>query len=699
MALSTAISSVQSKGAFIPSSPTPPSPAFLVQNLRGGDGDGDGYGHDGTVTSSANHTSITAVQHGDEDIEEDLELEDVDVDIASFESEVGYDDFTTDIHDDEDEDDNADLDSSGEEVEDKEATTVHVEESNIINDDDMIVRDDAEFIETMDDDTSSHDHHVFNEISLTQEEEDAIQAQEEAFPDVPTASDGEGLYSTMSMVDADVVDDDGEDIDEHNEVDKDVEVDDLSTSADSTLEEVSPTVEREDEEEVEEEMATPTSDDEETTMSMSSSPVVDDMKEDEVDDYDGVNVDDSSNTMESMDMPSMHEADVQVDDFLMETSDGGDFDVDIDVEIDYPSGSDSAAFVDRMDLADAYDTDVDIEIDNDIYDNEANIREDDDEASIEMVDDGNVDEIGTQELSDGEMGQEEISNEEEEQIPEIEVVDESVAEFEPEAEAEEEELDLPPINPSVTSNPVPTKQGPTVQYMITENMRRVLIRKLGYKPWEVANMKPEVATVVVDKMLSRPIKGMPEEFYIDYDAAIMDRGDTKKKLWGLFNKEKLQQVVSPGGILSKDNLKRIATPALASGLTIIVASSALSGSSDGVSTNEEEVVLTQIKNTPSQDQLDDQQETDQPDDQQETVKVQSERSPKKARKSPKKKPPSKSSQPAEETTNSDDLETEELLTKLVEDAGAEDAMGDSNIIDRVITFLLEKIDEIFKRPF
>lgn len=61
-----------------------------------------------------------------------------------------------------------------------------------------------------------------------------------------------------------------------------------------------------------------------------------------------------------------------------------------------------------------------------------------------------------------------------------------------------------------------TAQGAaSVQYMITRNMRNVLMEELGYTDAEVDNMKPDVAAVLTSKRLKRPSTGMPDAFYVD----------------------------------------------------------------------------------------------------------------------------------------------------------------------------------------
>ena len=148
-------------------------------------------------------------------------------------------------------------------------------------------------------------------------------------------------------------------------------------------------------------------------------------------------------------------------------------------DINYPSGSDSTAF-DRMDLADAYD---------------------DDESTIDDIDS---------------MNQEEESK--------------ALDQFTPSRPT------VPPMNRDCS---------PTVEYMITQNMRRVLIRDLGYTSQEINNMKPDVATVIVSKMLKRPKSGMPTAFYVDGTVL----SDPQTKRWGLDQRALLRRTIFPGLIV------------------------------------------------------------------------------------------------------------------------------------------------------
>lgn len=52
----------------------------------------------------------------------------------------------------------------------------------------------------------------------------------------------------------------------------------------------------------------------------------------------------------------------------------------------------------------------------------------------------------------------------------------------------------------------------SVQYMITNRMRKILQDELGYLQHEVDTMAPEIAAVVIDRGLNRPSNGMPSSW-------------------------------------------------------------------------------------------------------------------------------------------------------------------------------------------
>jgi len=130
-------------------------------------------------------------------------------------------------------------------------------------------------------------------------------------------------------------------------------------------------------------------------------------------------------------------------------------DVIID-DTDYPSGSDSATFVDRMDLADAYD--------DEMFTTDATIEDEEDP----IIEDSNEPEV-----------------------------------------------------------------------IITEEMKRCLIRQLGYTSQEVRQMKSHVAAVVVSKMLKRPRGGMPSEFCNNENVSQKGRAQlSTRRVWGIHHYNK-----------------------------------------------------------------------------------------------------------------------------------------------------------------
>lgn len=52
----------------------------------------------------------------------------------------------------------------------------------------------------------------------------------------------------------------------------------------------------------------------------------------------------------------------------------------------------------------------------------------------------------------------------------------------------------------------------SIQFMITNRMRRILEEDLSYLPEEVDKMDPQIASVVIEKGLSRPSTGMPKKW-------------------------------------------------------------------------------------------------------------------------------------------------------------------------------------------
>lgn len=65
----------------------------------------------------------------------------------------------------------------------------------------------------------------------------------------------------------------------------------------------------------------------------------------------------------------------------------------------------------------------------------------------------------------------------------------------------------------------------TVQFMITNKMKGILVNNLMYTEDEVDRMDPEVARIVIEKNLKRPAKGMPRAWDVNFgrDVGISSR--------------------------------------------------------------------------------------------------------------------------------------------------------------------------------
>ena len=105
----------------------------------------------------------------------------------------------------------------------------------------------------------------------------------------------------------------------------------------------------------------------------------------------------------------------------------------------------------------------------------------------------------------------------------------------------------------------------SVQYMITRKMRNLLIDELGYTDAEVDNMKPDVAAVLTSKRLKRPSSGMPDAFYVDGKAPSPKKNPLKDMM-----KSKIVQ--------------RIILPAVGIGLSALLTATAIQHSSTGSTT-------------------------------------------------------------------------------------------------------------------
>ena len=169
----------------------------------------------------------------------------------------------------------------------------------------------------------------------------------------------------------------------------------------------------------------------------------------------------------------------------------------------------SAAYVDRMDLADDEGevpvVELEVEVDAEVeIETEATVPDDDDVsapvegAASSITDDTNIedDDIDPLDLSEVQSTREALERERQATV----------------AAATETARGMSASTSQDTA---------TVQYMITRNMKRLLTEELGYTESEVDNMKPDVAAVLTSKRLKRPSTGMPDAFYVDGKAPTM----------------------------------------------------------------------------------------------------------------------------------------------------------------------------------
>jgi len=68
--------------------------------------------------------------------------------------------------------------------------------------------------------------------------------------------------------------------------------------------------------------------------------------------------------------------------------------------------------------------------------------------------------------------------------------------------------------PKQSSKVEENKPTSSIQFMITNRMRRCLVQDLGYLPEEVDVMEPQIAAVVIDRSLARPSSGMPASWRV-----------------------------------------------------------------------------------------------------------------------------------------------------------------------------------------
>jgi len=139
----------------------------------------------------------------------------------------------------------------------------------------------------------------------------------------------------------------------------------------------------------------------------------------------------------------------------------------------------SSAFVDRMELADAYDEDVD--------------------ASPEELE---LDDAPASTTAEAAAAASTATQPEEAEEP-ASPIDET------------KQTDVAADDSSSSSSAAPVESEafqPATE--ITEDMEKVLVKELKYRRKEVRVMRPDIATVAVSKRLRRPLEGMPDNWYV-----------------------------------------------------------------------------------------------------------------------------------------------------------------------------------------
>lgn len=114
----------------------------------------------------------------------------------------------------------------------------------------------------------------------------------------------------------------------------------------------------------------------------------------------------------------------------------------------------------------------------------------------------------------------------------------------------------------------------TVQYMITRKMRQVLADDLGYTEEEVENMKPDVAAVITTKKLKRPSGGMPDAFYVDGKAPSGSNAAMKamKAMKGLLKSDVVRKVIMPALAVGASALVAVVATKSGAGKSLIASS-------------------------------------------------------------------------------------------------------------------------------
>lgn len=110
------------------------------------------------------------------------------------------------------------------------------------------------------------------------------------------------------------------------------------------------------------------------------------------------------------------------------------------------------------------------------------------------------------------------------------------------------------------------KYNAKMQWIITKKMKDTLMNELGYKEEEIDDMMPDVAATVINKRLTRPKLGMPEEWRKSFDRSRTEaRVNKLLKRMGV-HKKQLKNYCS-----ALQGNKKLMTGVIVSGLGSIIA--------------------------------------------------------------------------------------------------------------------------------
>ena len=86
------------------------------------------------------------------------------------------------------------------------------------------------------------------------------------------------------------------------------------------------------------------------------------------------------------------------------------------------------------------------------------------------------------------------------------------------------------VTPVLSTEEGEAKDGIVVPSEITPEMKQILVHELKFRPEEVSVMRPDIAAVVVEKRLARPLEGMPENWFLAGKRREFVQADLQKRI-------------------------------------------------------------------------------------------------------------------------------------------------------------------------